>query len=55
MRVMKLTEKGALFYDENNNLVSIGDLNFVMQFELDKPFQTFQPYYHYEVTPIFNF
>ena len=52
MRVMKLTEKGALFYDENNNLISIGDLNFVMQFELDKAFQTFQPHYHYEVTPV---
>lgn len=54
MRAMKTTEKGALFYDENNNLVSIGDLNFVMQFEIDKPFQGFQPYYHYEVTPVFN-
>jgi hypothetical protein len=54
MQVMKTTEKGALLYDENNNLVSIGDLNFVMQFEIDKPFQGFQPYYHYEVTPVFK-
>lgn len=54
LRVMKTTEKGALFYDENNNLVSISDLNFIMQFEIDKPFQGFQPHYHYEVTPMFN-
>lgn len=54
MRVMKLTEKGGLFYDENNNLVSVSDLNFVMQFEIDKPFQGFQPYFHYEVIPVFD-
>lgn len=54
MRVNKITEKGAIFFDETNNLVSVGDLNFVMQFEIDKPFQVFQPYYHYEVTPVFN-
>lgn len=52
--VIKLTEKGGLFFDDNNNIISISDLNFVMQFEIDKPFQTFQPYYHYEVTPAFN-
>jgi hypothetical protein len=54
MQVMKISEQGILFYDEANNLVSISDLNFVMQFEIDKPFQTFQPYYHYEVTPYYN-
>ena len=54
LQVMKPTQKGALFYDENNNIVSVGDLNFVMQFEIDKPFQGFQPYFHYEVTPVFN-
>lgn len=51
LRVMKATEKGGLFFDENNHLVSVADLSFVMQFELDKPFQGFQPFYHYEVTP----
>jgi hypothetical protein len=54
MRVMRITEKGSVLYDQNNSLVSISDLNFVMQFEIDKPFQGFQPYYHYEVTPVFN-
>jgi len=54
LRAMKLTDKGALFYDENNNIVSISDLNFAMQFEIDKPFQGYQPYFHYEVTPVFN-
>jgi hypothetical protein len=52
MRVMRITEKGAVLFDETNALVSISDLNFVMQFEIDKPFQGFQPYYHYEVTPV---
>jgi hypothetical protein len=54
MRVMRITEKGCVLYDQNDSLVSISDLNFVMQFEIDKPFQGFQPYYHYEVTPVFN-
>jgi hypothetical protein len=54
MQVLRISDKGALLFDEMNNLVSISDLNFVMQFEIDKPFQGFQPYYHYEVTPEFN-
>lgn len=54
MRVMRITGKGALLFDENNNMVSISDLNSVMQFEIEKPFQGFQPYFHYEVSPVFN-
>ncbi|MEX2234690.1 MAG: hypothetical protein WD824_21175 [Cyclobacteriaceae bacterium] len=54
MRVKRISDKGAVLFDEANNLVSVSDLNFVMQFEIDKPFQGFQPYYHYEVTPVFD-
>lgn len=54
LRVMRLSEKGVVLFDENAGLVSVSDLNFIMQFEIDKPFQGFQPYYHYEVTPVFN-
>jgi hypothetical protein len=54
LRVMRVTEKGAVLLDETSGLVSVSDLNFIMQFEIDKPFQGFQPYYHYEVTPVFN-
>jgi hypothetical protein len=54
LRILRVTGKGALFFDESNNLVSISDLNFVMQFEIDRRFQGFQPFYHYEVTPIFE-
>ena len=54
LRVMRLTEKGVVLFDENSGLVSVSDLNFIMQFEIDKPFQGFQPYYHYEVEPVFN-
>lgn len=54
MQVLRVSNNGALLYDEHNNLVSLSDLTFVMQFELDKPFQGFQPYYHYEVTPQFS-
>ena len=54
MRVVRVTEKGVLLFDDTLGLVSVSDLNFVMQFEIEKPFQGFQPYYHYEVTPVFN-
>jgi hypothetical protein len=54
MRVVRIRDKGGLLFDESNNLVSVSDLNFVMQFEIDKPFQGFQPYYHYDVTPVFD-
>lgn len=54
LRVVRITEKGAVLFDESHGLVSVSDLNFVMQVEIDKPFQGFQPYYHYEVTPVFQ-
>ncbi len=54
LRVVRTTEKGAVFFDEAQGLVSISDLNFIMQAEIDKPFQGSQPYYHYEVTPVFT-
>lgn len=54
LRVIRLTERGAVLFDESHGFVSVSDLNFVMQMEIDKPFQGFQPYYHYEVTPVFH-
>jgi hypothetical protein len=51
-RVLKLTEKGAVLNDEKGNkLVFIQDLSNVMQFEVDQPFQNFQPHFHYTVDP----
>jgi len=52
MQVLRVNEKGALFFDDLLGFLSVSDLNFIMQFELEKPFQGFQPYYHYEVTPM---
>ncbi len=54
LKVIRIGEKGAILLDDSMGLVSVSDLNFVMQFEIDKPFQGFQPYYHYEVTPQFH-
>lgn len=54
LRVVRITDKGAVFFDEAHGLVSVSDLNFIMQVEIDKPFQGFQPHYHYEVTPVFE-
>ena len=38
LRVMRVTDKGAVLLDESHGLVSVSDLNFIMQFEIDKPF-----------------
>ncbi len=50
MRVIMITEKGAIFNDESiNEFVNVSDLANIMQFEVDNRFQNFQPHYHYEV------
>lgn len=41
---------GVILNDETlNTLVKVSYLSQVMQFELDKPFQSFQHYLHYDV------
>ena len=50
MRVIMVTEKGAIFNDESiNEFVNVSDVANIMQFEIDNRFQNFQPHYHYEV------
>jgi hypothetical protein len=52
MRVIHPTEKGVILNDETSNkLNTISDISRLMQFELDKPFQNYQPYFHYDVVP----
>jgi hypothetical protein len=56
MRVVAVTEKGVMLNDEQNNkLIPINDLSSLMQFEIDAPFQGFQPHYHYHVRPMSDF
>lgn len=56
MRVVHVSEKGALLNDEHNNkLITLGDISSVMQFEIDAPFQGFQPHFHYNVQPLPDF
>jgi hypothetical protein len=56
MRVIHVTEKGAILNDETRNkLVNLQDISSVMQFEIDAPFQGFQPHYHYNVQPMPEF
>lgn len=51
-RVISLTEKGVLLNDEiSNKFLSVPELSQIMQFELDKRFQAFKPYFHYDVVP----
>jgi hypothetical protein len=56
MRVISVTEKGVLLNDEpNNKLNTISDLSLIMQFEIDAPFQGFQPHFHYHVKAMPDF
>ncbi|HEY0653241.1 MAG TPA: hypothetical protein VGD65_08930 [Chryseosolibacter sp.] len=56
MRVLAVTEKGAMLNDENNNrLINLPDLSVIMQFEIDAPFMGFQPHFHYNVRPMNDF
>ena len=50
-RVIQVTEEGVILNDETSErVVSIRSLAQFMQFELDKPFQLYQPYFHYDVS-----
>ena len=52
LRVVHVTDEGVLLNDETSNkLITIPNLSQVIQFELDKAFQSYQPYFHYEVAP----
>lgn len=50
MRIIVIHEKGVILNNEvSNKFVRVRDLSLVMQFEIDRPFQNFRPYYHYRV------
>ncbi len=52
MRVSHVSDRGAIFNNEAvNRLVNVQNLNQIIQFELDKSFQAYQPYFHYDVVP----
>jgi len=52
LRILYVGEHSAMFNDERfGKLISLSDLSAIMQFEIDAPFQGFQPYFHYHVHP----
>ncbi len=56
LRVVHVTEKGVVLNDETQGaMTALLDLSAVMQFEIDAPFQGFQPHCHYNVKPIPEF
>ena len=51
VRVLAVTEKGAILRDDDNNkVINLPSLDLVMQFEIDAPFHGFQPHFHYHVS-----
>lgn len=56
MSVFYITTKGVLLNDDvTHKLIAISDLSNIMQFEIDNPFQGYQPYFHYEVQPLLDY
>lgn len=51
LRVIRLTEQGGVLLNDENlsQFTAIPNLSHIMQFELDKPFQLYQPFFHYDV------
>jgi hypothetical protein len=55
LSVFYVTDKTVVLNDEvNRKMIAITDLSNIMQFEIDKPFNGFQPYFHYEVQPLLD-
>ena len=54
-RVLKLSENGViLFNEQNNQAIAIKDLIEVVQFEIDAPYQNYQPHNHYTLESTLN-
>jgi hypothetical protein len=52
-RIVLVTDSKILLFDEIlNRTLLIGDVNRIIQFEIDNRFQTFQPFFHYDVQPM---
>jgi hypothetical protein len=52
MRVIRVTENGMVLQDEvNNKMISVPNLEMIVQFELDGSVHSFQPNFHYDVIP----
>ena len=50
MRVHEVTDKGVFLKDEQQNkIIFISDLKWIVQFELDGSIHSFAPNFHYEV------
>ena len=53
LRVIQIGEKGVVLNDEGSTkMIVIQNLNNVMQFELDRAFQQYEPHFHYNVDPV---
>jgi hypothetical protein len=56
MSIAGVTEKGVVLKNDNtSSFVAISNLLDVIQFEIDEPFQNYQPYNHYGVRPAAEF
>jgi len=56
MRIIKIEEdKRVLFHDETRKrIISLPDLNTIVQIELDSKFYPFEPNCHYQVSETFS-
>lgn len=53
LQIFIISEKGVILnHRSQRDLVIISNLNNVMQFDIDHPFQQFRPHFHYHVNHI---
>lgn len=49
-QIQSVTEKGVILYNPTfHKTMEIQDLQNIVQFEIDKKYQSFQPHFHYDV------
>src|SRR5436190_2110765 len=50
--LVKITDKGAIFADRvTGEFTYVGDLDNIVQFEIDARFREYHPHFHYELKP----
>ena len=56
MKITLVTDMGVILNDEiATRMVTIRNLNDVIQFEIDNGFQKYQPHFHFDIQPSVEF
>lgn len=51
LRVLHVSLQGVIFMDSTGQVIFLKHISDIIQFELEAPYQNYQPHNHYEVSP----